>query len=37
LKYCGIEMSLEMFMEVYSSQALDPHVNRQRFRDEWWA
>ncbi|WP_321429360.1 IS4 family transposase [uncultured Methanolobus sp.] len=37
LKYCGIEMSLEMIMEVYSSQALDPHVNRQRFREEWWA
>ena len=21
----------------YKSQALDPHVNRHRFREEWWA
>ncbi len=24
-------------MNVYQSQALDPHVNRERFREEWWA
>ena len=23
--------------EVYGSQALDPHVNRERFRDNLWA
>jgi putative transposase len=37
LKYCGLELSLETFIDVYSSQALDPHVNRERFRSEWWA
>ena len=37
LRYCGIERTLETVMNVYSSQALDPHVNRYRFRDEWWA
>jgi len=37
LRYCGIETSLETFIDVYSSHALDPHVNRHRFRSEWWA
>jgi len=37
LQYCGLELSLETFIDVYSSQALDPHVNRNRFRSEWWA
>ncbi len=37
LRYCGIEISLETFIDVYSSHALDPHVNRHRFRSEWWA
>jgi len=37
LQYCGLELSLETFIDVYSSQALDPHVNRERFRSEWWA
>ena len=37
LKYCGIELSLDTIIEVYSSQALDPHVKRQRFTSEWWA
>ena len=37
LRYCGIERSFETVMDVYSSQALDPHVNRYRFREEWWA
>jgi len=23
-------------MSVYKSQALDPHVNRKRFREEWF-
>jgi hypothetical protein len=30
LRYCGIEISLETFIDVYSSHALDPHVNRHR-------
>jgi len=37
LQYCGLELSIETFIDVYSRQALDPHVNRERFRSEWWA
>ncbi len=37
LHYCGIERTFETIMGVYQSQALDPHVNRHRFREEWWA
>jgi len=37
LRYCGIERTIETVMNVYSSQALDPHVNRYRFREEWWS
>jgi len=36
LKECGIERTFETVMSVYNSQALDPHVNRERFRDEWF-
>jgi putative transposase len=32
---CGIERTFETVISVYNSQALDPHVNRERFRDEW--
>ncbi|MBU4221179.1 MAG: hypothetical protein KKA10_06090 [Euryarchaeota archaeon] len=37
LRYCVVERTLETVMNVYSRQALDPHVNRYRFRDDWWA
>ncbi|MDW7776341.1 MAG: IS4 family transposase [Methanosarcinales archaeon] len=37
LQYCGLELSLETIIDVYSSQALDPHVNRERFTTDWWA
>jgi len=37
LRYCGIERTFETVMGVYESQALDPHVNRHRLREEWWA
>lgn len=37
LRYLGIERTLETIAGVYDSQALDPHVNRERFRAEWWA
>ncbi|MEW6602775.1 MAG: IS4 family transposase [Nitrospirota bacterium] len=37
LRYCGIERTFETIMEFYQNQGLDPHVNRERFRDEWWA
>ena len=35
LQNCGIEKTFETVMSGYYSQALDPHVNRERFRDEW--
>ncbi len=37
LRYCGVGRTFETVMNVYQSQALDPHVNRERFREEWWA
>ena len=37
LRYYGIERTILTVINVYSSQALDPHVNRHRFRDDWWA
>ena len=37
LRYLGITKTLETVIRVYDSQALDPHVNRERFRAEWWA
>ncbi len=36
LHRCGIERTFETIMSVYESQALDPHVNRERFREEWF-
>jgi IS4 transposase len=36
LHRCGIQRTFETIMSVYQSQALDPHVNRERFRDEWF-
>ena len=37
LRYMGMTRTLETIAGVYDSQALDPHVNRERFRAEWWA
>ena len=37
LRYLGITRTWETIAGVYDSQALDPHVNRERFRAEWWA
>jgi len=37
LAYCGITRTFGTVMDVYNSQALDPHVNRYRFRDDWRA
>ncbi|AKB54481.1 Mobile element protein [Methanosarcina barkeri 227] len=34
LHRCGIQRTFETIMSVYESQALDPHVNREGFRDE---
>ena len=36
LHRCGIERTFETVMSVYESQAFDPHVNRERFREEWF-
>jgi IS4 transposase len=36
LNRCGIQRTFETIMSVYQSQALDPHVNRERFREEWF-
>ena len=37
LNFYGITRTFENILAVASSQALDPHVNRERFRTEWWA
>jgi putative transposase len=35
LQRCGIQRIFETIINVYESQALDPHVNGERFRDEF--
>jgi IS4 transposase len=37
LAYYGIERTFETLMDVYHSQALDPHVNRDRLMEPWRA
>ena len=37
LDYCGFKNSEELVVSVYTSQALDPHVNRRRFREGLWS
>ena len=37
LDYCGFKNSEGLVVSVYTSQALDPHVNRHRFREEFWS
>jgi putative transposase len=36
LKYQDIRLDIMTFNDVYNSEALDPHVGRERFREEWW-
>ena len=36
LHRAGIERTFDTVMSVYESQALDPHVNRKKFRDDWF-
>jgi len=36
LQDCGVERTFETVMSVYYSQTLDPHLNRERFRDQWF-
>jgi putative transposase len=37
LQYQGLATSLITSFNVGLSEALDPHVNRRRFTEEWWA
>jgi putative transposase len=37
LRYLGLDTSLVTSFKVGLSEALDPHVNRRRFTEEWWA
>jgi putative transposase len=37
LQYLGLDTSLVTSFKVGLSEALDPHVNRRRFTEEWWA
>lgn len=37
LKYIDIELDMMTTFSVFNSQALDPHVNRKRFREGLWA
>ncbi|AKB44842.1 Mobile element protein [Methanosarcina vacuolata Z-761] len=36
LHICGIQRIFETIMSVYESKASGPHVNKERFRDEWF-
>ncbi len=37
LCYLGVKDVISTKLEIYKSQALDPHVNRERFRNKLWA
>jgi hypothetical protein len=37
LSYLEVSISLLTSFEILLSEALDPHVNRRRFAEEWWA
>ncbi len=37
LHYIGIQRTFDTVARVYNSQALDPHVNRHRLTEGWWA
>jgi putative transposase len=37
LQYLGLDTSLMTSFKISLSEALDPHVNRRRFTEEWWA
>jgi putative transposase len=37
LDHLGIEQDFSTVLNVYSSEALDPHVNRGRFREGLWS
>ncbi len=37
LKLCGYQNSYKLVINVYTSQALDPHVERERLREGLWS
>ena len=37
MEYLGLEQDFFTVLNVYSSEALDPHVNRERFREGLWS
>jgi IS4 transposase len=37
LQYLGLDTSLITSFKISMSEALDPHVNRRHFTEEWWA
>jgi hypothetical protein len=37
MMYLGIDYTIDDYHQVQMSEALDPHVNRRRFRDGLWA
>jgi IS4 transposase len=37
MKYLGIDLTIDDIIRIETSQALDPHVNRKRFRSGLWA
>jgi putative transposase len=37
MEYLGLEQDFSTVINVYSSEALDPHVNRERFREGLWS
>ena len=37
LDHLGIEQDFSTVLNVYSSEALDPHINRERFREGLWS
>jgi hypothetical protein len=37
LQFLGLDTSLITVFKISMSEALDPHANRRRFTEEWWA
>jgi IS4 transposase len=37
LEYLGLDTSFMTSLRISFSEALDPHVNRKRYTEEWWA
>jgi len=35
--YLGLKHDFSTVLNVYSSEALDPHINRERFREGLWS